>query len=302
MNWWEELKGKVKLGEPLKAHTTFKIGGAAKFFIEPKDIDDLKLLLNLLKRYKIPFLIIGAGSNILASDKGVNAAVVSLNSAYFKKIRFKNGYLEVGSGTCLSQLIFAAERRGLAGLEFLIGIPGTVGGALVMNAGISEKLKIKGLKVKNIGELVIDVTVIGRRGNVETIDKNKIRFGYRSSDLSKYIILGCCIKTTKKSRKEINKTIDRCLNYRLATQGLNWASAGCVFKNPSGDSAGRLIDLCGLKERKIGDAYISLKHANFILNRGNARSEDVFKLMDLMRKAVRDKFNIRLEHEIKIWQ
>jgi len=144
--------------------------------------------------------------------------------------------------------------------------------------------------------------VIDHRGNVKNLNKNKIRFGCRSSNLSKYIILGCSIKTTKKSRKEIKKTIDRCLNYRLATQGLNWASAGCVFKNPSGDSAGRLIDLCGLKERKIGDAGISLKHANFILNRGNARSEDVFKLMDLMRKAVRDKYNIRLEHEIKIWQ
>ena len=302
MNWWEELKGKVKLGEPLKAHTTFKIGGPAKFFIEPKDIDDLKLLLNLLKRYRMPFLIIGAGSNILVSDKGVNAAVVSLNSTYFKKIRFKNDCLEVGSGTLLSRAIFAAEKRGLAGLEFLIGIPGTVGGALVMNAGISEKLKIKELKVRNIGELVIDVTVIDRRGNVKNINKNKINFGYRSSNLPKYIILGCCIKTTKKNRKEINKTIDKCLNYRLTTQDLNWASAGCVFKNPTGDSAGRLIDLCGLKERKIGDAGISLKHANFILNRGNARSEDVFKLMDLMHKAVRDKFNITLEHEIKIWQ
>jgi len=302
MNWWEELKGRVKLGEPLKAHTTFKIGGVAKFFIEPKDIDDLKLLLNLLKRYKIPFLIIGAGSNILVSDKGVNSAVVSLNSAYFKKIRFKNNCLEVGSGTLLSQVIFAAEKRGLAGLEFLIGIPGTVGGALIMNAGISEKLKIKELKVRNIGELVIDVTVIDRRGNVKNINKNKINFGYRSSNLSKYIILGCSLKTTKKSRKEIKKTIDRCFNYRLTTQDLNWASAGCVFKNPYGDSAGRLIDLCGLKERKIGDAGISLKHANFILNHGNARSEDVFKLMDLMRKAVRDKFNITLEHEIKIWQ
>ena len=302
MNWWKELKGKVKLGEPLKAHTTFKIGGPAKFFIEPKDTDDLKSLLNLLKRYKIPFLIIGAGSNILVSDKGVNAAVISLNSAYFKKIRFKDELLEVGSGICLSQIIFAAEKRGLAGLEFLIGIPGTVGGALVMNAGISKKLKIKGVKAKNIGELVKNVTVIDPKGNVKNINKNKIRFGYRSSNLSKYIILGCSIKTIKKSRKEIKKTIDRCLDYRLATQDLNWASAGCVFKNPSGDSAGRLIDLCGLKERKIGDAGISLKHANFILNRGNARSEDVFKLMDLMRKAVKDKFNLTLEREIKIWQ
>jgi len=292
MNWWKDLRSKVKLNEPLKDHTTLKIGGPAKYFIEPKDIKHLKLLLNLLKGYKISFLIIGKGSNILVSDKGINAAVICLNSAAFKKVVRKNNYLHAGSAAALSQIIRIALKNSLSGVEFLTGIPGTLGGALIMNAGIPNEY---------IGDLVKDITVMDYRGNIKALAKKDIKFGYRSSNLTKYIILGARIKLIRKNRKEIKEKINRYLKRRIFTQELSWPSAGCIFKNPPGDSAGRLIDLCGLKKRRIKDAMVSEKHANFILNLGRAKTKDVLALMALMRKKVKNKFNITLEPEIKIW-
>lgn len=303
MNWWKHLKGKVKLREPLKNHTTFKIGGPAKFFIEPKDIDDLKVLLNLLKRYKLPFLLIGAGSNLLINDKGVDRAVLSLSSPYFKRIHLKNTSLKVAAGTMLNRVVLAAQRYGLSGLEFLVGIPGTIGGALAMNAGISEEVhNVHQFTVHSIGDVVKKVTVMDYNGNIKTLNKKDIKFGYRTSNLSKYIILDAQLKLFKRDKKEIKNRIKRYINYRKSTQDSTWNSAGCIFKNPKGYSAGKLIDLCGLKGEKIGNACISGKHANFILNTGQAKARDVFKLIDLIRKEVKNKFNITLKPEIKIWR
>lgn len=294
MNWWKGLKGRVKLKEPLKNHTAFKIGGPAKYFIEPKDIDDLKLLLGLLKRYKITFFVIGAGSNILINDRGIEGAVLHLNSPYFNRIHFMNEpAVEVGSGLMLNRVILAAKKRGLSGLEFLAGIPGTVGGALVMNAGIPKK---------NIADLVETVTVMDYNGRIKTLDRNQARFEYRSSNLSRYIILSALMRLFKKERGEIEDEINSYLKYRRLSQDLSHPSAGCVFKNPREYPAGKLIDLCGLKGKRMGGACISEIHANFIINPGNAKAVDVLKLMDYTRKKVEDKFNIDLKPEIKIWQ
>lgn len=294
MDWWKELRGRVKLNEPLKNHTTLKIAGRAKFFIEPKDINDLKLLLSLLRRYKIPFRVIGAGSNILVSDKGVDAAVICLNSPYFNKLSLKNGYLEAGSGRRLNEVVLAAERLSLSGVEFLAGIPGTIGGALVMNAGIPQA---------NIADRVKDITMMDYYGNIKTLNKKDIKFSYRGSNLSKYIILSARLKLVKKNKGRIKDEINKYLNYRHITQDLSLPSCGCIFKNPKGeDSAGRLIDLCGLKGKRIGDAFVSLRHANFILNLGNAKAGDIFKLINLIKKKVKKRFNVTLEPEIKIWR
>lgn len=291
-NW---CGGKIKLKEPLRNHTTFKIGGAADCFIEPKDTDDLKLLLNLLKRYKISFLIIGAGSNILVSDKGIAGAVIHLNSPYFKKIFFKADFIEVRAGCYLSEFISAAKERSLSGGEFLSGIPGTVGGALIMNAGQSRK-------GKGIGDLVESVTVMDDAGVVKTLFKKNLRFTYRRSNLSKYIILSAGIRLVKKNKQEIHNRIKEYLSYRRDSQELILPSAGCIFKNPACVSAGKLIDLCGLKDTRIGSAGISLKHANFIVNMGNADAESVLRLMRLIKKQIKAKFNIDLKPEIKIWR
>jgi UDP-N-acetylmuramate dehydrogenase len=292
MNWWKELKGKIRLSEPLKNHTSFKIGGRAKFFVEPKDTADLKLLLNLVKKHKVPVFVIGAGSNILISDRGVNGLVTRLNSPFFKKVSLKNNCLEAGSGTELSRLLLFAYQHGLSGLEFLAGIPGTLGGALAMNAGIPEE---------NIADAVEKVTVMDYNGRIKILNKKNIKFSYRQSSLAKYIILSTQIKLRKKKKKEIREKIKQYLDFRKPRQDYSFPSAGCVFKNAGSYSAGRLIDLCGLKGRRIGNAQISLKHANFILNLGGARASDVSQLMHLIRKKVKDKFNIILEPEIKIW-
>lgn len=293
MNWWKNLKGKIILEEPLKRHTTFKIGGPARFFIEPYNIADLKLLLTSTKKYKIPILVIGQGSNLLISDKGVKGIVLQLNSAFFRRIFIKRNCLEAGSGVSLRQLIKLAEEHSLSGVEFLAGIPGTVGGALAMNAGAW---------CRNIGDLVQKVAVMDYNGNIKILSKKDIKFEYRKSSLRKFIILSACIKLAKKNKEEIRDSIRKYLEYRRNTQDASLPNAGCVFKNPHRESAGRLIDLCGLKGKRIGGASVSLRHANFILNQKCALARDVIKLIALIKKRVKHKFNINLEPEIKIWQ
>jgi len=280
---------------PLKNHTTFKIGGKTQFFIEPKDTRDLKLVLRLVKRYRLPVHVIGRGSNILVSDKGIKGVVLRLSAPYFKKIFRKDNHLEVGSGVLLQRVILFAKDCGLSGAEFLSGIPGTIGGALAMNAGIGRGNHC-------IADLVKTVTVMDFAGKTKTLRKKDIKFGYRESSLARYVILSTCLRLTKKNKEEVKERIKEYLELRKATQDLSRPSAGCVFRNPEGDSAGRLIDLCALKNKRVGDACVSSKHANFILNLGQGRASDVLKLMDVLREKVKDRFNITLEPEIKIWQ
>lgn len=287
------VKAEIKTQEPLKKYTTFKIGGPAKFFAKPSDINDLKLLILSAKRYNIPVLVIGSGSNILVGDKGVKALVLKLNSPYFRGVAKKGNHLKVGSGLTLRDLIFKARDFGLSGLEFLTGIPATVGGALVMNAGAWGK---------NIGSTVKKVTVMDYKGKVKVLGKNEIKFGYRKSSLAKYIILDSTLGLSRKNKEAIQDSMNKTLKNRIGTQDNTSPNAGCIFKNPPCESAGRLIDSCGLKGRRIGDACISLRHANFILNRGRASAKDVLRLMHLIRKEVKDKFRVNLEPEIKIWQ
>jgi len=295
MNWWKELKGRVKFKEPLKNHTTFKIGGKAQFFVEPKDQDDLKRLLILLKRCNIRLFVIGAGSNLLVADNGLNAAVLRLSKPYFKKMTFENNRLNVRAGVNLNQMVSACAKQSLSGAEFLIGIPGTVAGALVMNAGQAKE-------GRSIGDLVEEVTVIDYNGRIKKISKKDIKFGYRNSDLNKYIVLSTRLKLVKKNQKEIRHKMHKYIVYRKESQDYLGASAGCIFQNPPGVSAGRLIDLCGLKGKRVGGASVSLKHANFIINKAGATARDVLKLISIIKKEVKNKFKVSLKPEIKIWQ
>lgn len=287
------MRSEIKFKEPLRKKTTFKIGGPAKLFIEPKDTKDLKSLINLLKRDKIPRLVMGAGSNLLISDKGINAAVIRLNAPYFRKITKRGNCLNVGSGVALSRLLKTAKENNLSGAEFLAGIPGTVGGAVAMNAGVGDR---------SFGDLVKKVKVMDDNCRIRVLAKKDIKFAYRQSSLAGYIILNICLELTKGNKEKINKKIKEFLEYRSNNQDKTLPNAGCIFRNPKGESAGRLIDLCGLKGKTMGDAYVSRIHANFILNKGNAKAGDVLKLMDLIRKKVKNRFNINLHPEIKIWQ
>jgi UDP-N-acetylmuramate dehydrogenase len=293
MNWQENLKVKVSLDEPLARHTTFKIGGPARFFAAPCDCHDLQLLLVLAKKEKIPVLILGAGSNILVGDKGVKALVIKLNSGCFKQISVKENLLEAGCGVGLSALLLLAKKHSLGGLEFLAGIPGTVGGALAMNAGAHGK---------GILEFVERVRVMDYNGRQKFIPAGKIKFGYRKSCLDKYIILGAVFRLSKSSPCAMQADIKKYLGKRAQTQDVASSSAGCVFKNPPGESAGRLIDLCGLKGVSCGGASVSMKHANFILNKKRAQAGDVLQLISLIKRRVKGKFKLDLQPEIKIWR
>ncbi len=293
MNWWKNLKGKVKLNEPLSKHTSFRIGAEAEFFIEPSNIDDLKRLISYIKKQKAKLLIIGSGSNILAPDNKMDAVVARLNSAHFRKISSNRNFINVGSGFPLGRLVRFALNNKLSGLEFLMGLPGTVGGALVMNAGAGKK---------SIGDLVAQITVMDYNGRIKIIRKKDINFGYRVSGLGKYIILGARLKLKHKEKSLIRQELKKYIDYRRSTQELGLPSAGCIFKNPKNKSAGKLIDLCALKGKHVGGAYVSLKHANFILNKANASAKDVLKLKALIEKKVKSKFGITLKPEIKIWQ
>ncbi len=293
MSWPKDFKGTVKNKEPLKKHTTLRIGGPCDFFACPETAQDLKILITYAKRYKIPLFIIGAGSNILAGDKRLKGIVIRLCSRDFSILKFDGNIVRAGSGVHLRHLVQEASQRGLTGAEFLIGIPGTVAGALVMNAGAWGR---------SISELVVSVTIMDRRGRVRVLNRSRIAFKYRASGLERFIVLEASLRLKKGRKKDCVLKIRDYLSRRRDRHDASRPNAGCVFRNPQGDSAGRLIELCGLKGKRIGAAVVSDKHANFILNCRNARASDVLRLMDLIKRTVKRRFGAQLRPEIKIWK
>ena len=305
MNWQRSLKGKLKINVPLCRHTSIGVGGPVQFWAEPKDAADLRNLVQIIRKKRLPLRVIGAGTNILVDDRGLKGMVVKLSSPHFKRITINKEFICAGAGLSLTKLARYAQEKGLSGFELLAGIPGTIGGALVMNAG-------------NIGDRVLEATVIDKQSKIKVIKKEDIKFGYRVSSLGSYIILGVHFKLIKNSKSQVRRKIKRYLDYRKKTQDLTWPSCGCFFKNPSFDklrmdpeqsrkgpnskSAAYLIERCGLKGSFIGDAVVSSKHANFILNKGKASSKDIIKLIDYITIHVKRRFNLYLVPEVKIWK
>jgi UDP-N-acetylmuramate dehydrogenase len=293
MNWLNGLKAKILSDEPICRHTTLRIGPAAGIWVEPSDDNDARKLLIKAKKAGKRYLVVGCGSKLLIKKKKIPLAV-HLNSAHFKKCAVEGSDLIAGAGVGVQRLIKEAYDNGLGGLEFLSGIPASVGGAIMLNAGISWPKRIE------IGAFVHSLWVIDENGRFKTLDKKDLEFDYRLSNLRPYIILSARFGLFKKRKKYIKLKMQKFLAYRRRTQELGYPSAGCIFKNPNGHSAGKLIDLCGLKGRAIGGAQISSKHANFIINRGNARPEDIMALMKLAKRKVRNKFKVNLEPEIQV--
>lgn len=291
MNWPKDLKDRVKENIDLSRHTTFKIGGRAKYWLEPRDINELKSAVSFAKNKNIAVFVIGAGSNLLVKDKGFNGLIIKLNSPEFLKIKIKNSKVYAGAGVKLSHLIKFAQTKSLGGLELFAGIPGTLGGALAMNAGAFGR---------SICGLINQVTVMDFNGKINNLEKKDIDFSYRRSGLADYIILEATLCLRPARGFEILKNIKAQLNLRRLTQDYSSPSAGCIFKNPKEKPAGWLIDACGLKGKTCGQAAVSYKHANFILNIDKARARDVIRLMRLIQKKVKTKFGIKLEPEIKI--
>jgi len=309
MNWQKELKrivkGRVKLNEPLSRHTTFKIGGKAECWFEPKDIGDLKSVLNFARRNSLPVFTIGAGSNLLVKDKGIKGIVISLNQPFFKKVEAVRGGIKVGAGLGLDSLVNITQKKGLSGAEFLAGIPGTVGGALLMNAGVRGNC-IGINRYLNISDTGESVEVMNYVGKKLTLKKKDLKFSYRFSNLGSYIILAVKLKLGKADKDKIKNTIEKFRQYKKLYQQWDKPNAGCIFRNPQlvpgylPLTAGQMIDLCGLKGLKRGGAVVSLHHANFILNSGEAKARDVLELMKIVQQRVRQKFRLELVPEIKI--
>ena len=294
MNWPKSLSKKIKTKVNLANYTSFKIGGAAEFFLLPKDIKELQEALSFAKNKRIPIFILGSGSNILVSDKGVKGLVVKLSGKYFKDLYSLGACVVAGGGLKLSQLILFAKTKGLSGLEFLAGIPGSLGGSLAGNAGAWGK---------SIGDLVQQVCVLDYNGRIRLLRARQLKFSYRKSNLNKYIILWAKFKLQVKNKDVIAAEIKRYFLRRCSIQNNRLPNAGCIFKNPAGKkTAGLLIDLCKLKGKRKGKAIISKTHANFILNLGNAKSSDVLFLMNLMRRKVKSSFKINLGQEIRLWR
>jgi len=293
MHWPKSLSNKINRFEKLRDHTTFKIGGLARYFLKASNLRQLQDALIFARKKRIRVFILGSGSNILASDSGVNGLVIKLNSPGFKELRIKGRFIDAGSAMKLNQLILRAKDQSLAGLEFLSGIPGTLGGALMGNAGAWGS---------QIGELVEEIRVLDYNGKIKLLKKQQLKFSYRKSNLSKYIILSARLKLRLAKKEVIMQKIKQYLKQRGKTQENSLPNAGCIFKNPKNLAAGKLIEECGLKLRRAGQAIISRVHANFILNMAKAKSKDVLSLMKLARKEVKRRFKVELKPEINLWK
>ena len=269
--------------------TTFKIGGKIKYFVEVKKAREIIFLIKLCKKYQEKYVIVGGGSNILASDKGFSGLVIS--TLKFCKIKFSKNMVTAQSGARLSALIMQSKNKNLSGLEWAISIPGTVGGAVVMNAGAF------GEQISNFIESVIFFD--GKK--IKRLKRQNIFFDYRDSffkNAKNIVILSVIFKFFYEKFEKIQKNIENFINLRLKTQNVGLASAGSIFKRLPNITAAELIDKAGLKGTTIGGAMVSTVHSGYIVNFNNATNKDVLKLIDFISKSVYNKYNVNLELEI----
>jgi len=285
------IEGDILFDEPLKNHTSFKIGGPAELLVIPKHDKDLEKLIKYLYQNKINYYLIGNGSNLLISDEGLSDVVIKLPQKNVK-LEFVGNRLIASAGLSLPLLSTRATKRGLSGLEFAMGLPATLGGAIVMNAGIGD--------LRSIGDLLVKVKTLSTTGEVKIYNSKELDFSYRSSPFqnSKEIILEAELELVAKDSQEIITEGQQLLSKRKRSQPLKWPNAGCIFKNPPNESAGRLIDQSGGKGLRVGDAQISTQHANFIINLGSATAEEVLELIGKVENLVLNKFGISLKREI----
>lgn len=278
--------------EPMKLHTSFKIGGPADFFVSPKNVDGLKEVIKLCLSKKIPYYIIGNGSNLLITDKGFRGVILQV-SKNFSQIKIDGETVYAQGGVLLSKLSKAIYEQSLKGFEFASGIPGTLGGAVYMNAGAY------GREMKDVLE---SVEVLNQQGEIFTIPKEALELDYRSSVLQRknYVAIAATFKLEKGNQKEIKAVIDDLTQKRKTKQPLTMASAGSTFKRPEGHFAGKLIMDSGLRGHTIGDAQVSHKHCGFVVNKGAATYEDVLQLMNYIRKVVHENYGVELEPEVRI--
>ncbi len=292
MSWWNDFARDMECNAPLGCLTSFRVGGRARYLYRPRDVDRLAAMLRCARAEGIAMRVLGGGANVLVPDEGFDGVVVRLDSPRFRAIDWNGATVTIGAGVDVMAFARRCSSRGWSGLECMAGIPASVGGAVRMNAGG---------RFGDFGTLVREADVLRLGGERETWSRERLDFGYRSSAIDAEIVLAARLELCEDDPLRARERFDECLNYKRNTQPLGDHSAGCIFKNPDGQSAGALIDRAGVKGARRGRAYVSTDHANFIVARDGAKAADILALIDLMRERVRDDFGVELEVEVDIW-
>ena len=286
----EEIKKAVmavKLDEPMSSHTYYKIGGPALIYAAPADISELISLISICERDEMEYFILGNGSNILVSDEGFNGCVIDM-SANMKNISVSGEFITADAGCTMNKVAKAALKNSLTGIEELAGVPGTVGGAVIMNAGCYGK---------EISEFIYEANIL-KDCSVVRIGRDQMTFRYRDSSLRGMTVVSAVLRLDQGVKSEIEEKMNDIMNKRKLSQPIHLPSCGSVFKRPKDNYAGRLIEECGLKGRSAGGAMVSNMHAGFIVNTGNATASDVLELIKIIKNEVYNRFNIMLEEEV----
>lgn len=282
----------IYLNEPMKNHISFKVGGPADFLLKPKTEDEIKKLIEFLKNENIPYIVIGNGSNLLVKDGGIRGVVIKI-ADNFNKFEIEDTKVVAQSGALLSFMGKAILNKSLTGFEFAAGIPGTLGGAIAMNAGAY------GGEMKDI---VKSVRLMDSKGNIIELSNKEMEFEYRRSLISKsdYIVLSAIMELKEGNFDEIKGYMKELTKSRVTKQPLNLPSAGSTFKRPEGHFAAKLIEDSGLKGLTLGGARVSDKHSGFVVNIGDAKAKDIIELINVVKSTVYSKFGVMLEEEVKI--
>ncbi len=292
MNSFSGLEEIVETDYPLAKRTWYGLGGQADYFIKPKTVEQLKDIIRRCNENNIRIYVMGFGSNLLISDKGLRGAVIKLEAEQFAKIEFNGEEVTAWAGAELSKLVLMCVEKGLSGIEALTGIPGSVGGAVKMNAGGN---------FGDFGAAVESVTLMDGQGSVFEKSKPELVFDYRRTNITAKFILNARLKLNAADSEQIMRTVKEIWIYKKNNQPLNTKNSGCIFKNPRGISAGALIDRAGLKGLQIGGAVVSEKHANFIIAEKGCTSRDVKRLIEAIKQRVKEQFDTELELEIEVW-
>lgn len=284
-------KEQVLFEEPMKSHTTFRIGGPAEVFIMPKSVKQVQMAVKICQEEQIPYFILGNGSNLLVSDRGYRGVIIQMDRN-MGEIQVEGTEIQAAAGALLSSIAVAARRESLTGFEFAGGIPGTLGGAVVMNAGAY------GGEIKDV---LKEVTVMDGDGKIFTLPASELEMGYRTSIVKTagYLVLSARITLSRGKEEDIKARTRELSEMRTQKQPLDYPSAGSTFKRPEGYFAGKLIMDSGLRGYSVGGAMVSEKHCGFVINKGNATAEDVVSLMKHVTEVVQEKYGVTLEPEVK---
>ncbi len=291
-NLFSGLEEIVAEHAPLAPLTWYRIGGPARYLIRPRSTEELQETVRRCAENEIPISVLGLGANLLVGDDGVDGAVFKLDQDFWQRVNIDGTAVEAGSGVDMQKLLLKTVRGGLAGIECLAGIPGTIGGGVRMNAGG---------KFGDIGALVKSVSVMDAKGEIFQRTKDDLVFEYRSTNIAATFILSATLELEEDEPQRIMHKTKEIWMFKRNTQPLNTKNCGCIFKNPRGLSAGALIDQAGLKGMKVGGAEVSEKHANFIVAHPGCRADDVMRLIKIIREKVWEKNKIHLESEVRIW-